>query len=179
MQTPRFNLRRVGTVFVSTVAAAGLLTAFHYRGGTPEERLNRAVDEITTRLDLTEDQQDKLEEVKNEILKVREKNKGERLRIIKEMKSLVLSDRLDPMKFRRLVERKQRLINREMRSVFSTIQEFHASLTDEQKAQIVNRLEEIEQQLRGGEEGTGEVEEDIDNVDDVRHEHDDDNDDFR
>lgn len=179
MQTPKFRFRRLSTLFISAFAAVGLLSGCHHEGRNPEERLNRAMEEITTRLDLTDTQQNKLAEVKDEILKVREKNKGERLKIINELKSMVLSDQLDSMKAKRVFMRKQRLMRKEFDPVFDKIKEFHATLTDEQKEKIVNRLEELENQLRGTEGDVDDVDEDIERVDDDDTDDIDDDDDFR
>ncbi len=165
MQT--FHLRRFSTAFISAFAAIGLLSGFHHGGKKCEERLNRATEEITTRLNLDETQQSKLEEVKQEILKVREESKSERLRIVKELKSMIQSDRLDPVKAKRIFMRKQMLAQKNFDRLFRKIQEFHATLTDEQKALIADKLTKLENRIRGSDDEIGNVEEDIEEIEDV------------
>ncbi len=108
---------------------------------SPEERAGWITDRIAYKLDLTDEQQEKLQAVKNEILKNREAMHQDRLQHLQQVKALVTADTLDTIAIKELIQAKVNRVKSLSDPVLEKLVAFHASLTPEQKQQIADFLE--------------------------------------
>jgi len=127
-------------VAVVTLAATILGFTGCSRHQSPEERLAHKFDHIAYHLDLTEQQQGKLNEVKNEILRVRSAMRDEHQAMLNEVITQVGSDRISPATVSSLLDQHYALMKQAAPQVIAKVSELHATLTPEQKAKAVERL---------------------------------------
>ncbi len=127
-------------VAVITLAATILGFAGCNRHRSPEERIAHKLDHIGYALDLTEQQQGKLNEVKNEILQVRSAMGDEHQALLNEVITQVGSDRISQATVLSLLDQHYALMKQAAPQVIAKVSELHATLTPEQKAKAVERL---------------------------------------
>lgn len=127
-------------VAVITLAATILGFAGCNRYRSPEERIAHKLDQISYHLDLTEQQQGKLDEVKNEILRVRSAMRDEHRALLNEVITQVGSDRIDQATVLGLFDQHHERMRQAAPQVIAKVSELHATLTPEQKAKAVERL---------------------------------------
>ncbi len=127
-------------VAVITLAATILGFTGCSRHRSPEERIAHKLDHIGYYLDLTEQQQGKLNEVKNEILQVRSAMRDERQAMLNEVITQVESDRISQATVLSLLDQHYALMKQTAPQVIAKVSELHATLTPEQKAKAVERL---------------------------------------
>lgn len=127
------------------------LAAAGCRHGTPEHRAEFVVSKMARVLGLSPEQKAKLEDLKAAILSVRTEGEGDRKQAIAEIRSAILSDRLDAGRAKAAIEKHQDLRRKRMESefeaVFPKLAEFHASLTIEQKNKAVAWIDELVQRF--------------------------------
>ena len=110
------------------------------RHQSPEERIARNVDYVAYFLDLTEQQQGKLNKVKNEILQVRSVMRDEHQAMLNEVITQVESGRINQESVLDLLDQHYALMRQAAPQVIAKVSELHATLTPEQKAEAVERL---------------------------------------
>lgn len=133
---------------VGITILVGLLgTSACFRHHTPAERADWVTGKIAKHLDLTEQQRAKLDAVKQEMLAARAKVGKERQALIDDAVAQIQEDRLDQAKVLELLERKQALQRQVASQVVPKLEEFHASLTPEQKAKAVEHLRHLQERL--------------------------------
>ena len=125
---------------VITLAATILGFAGCNRHRSPEERIAHKLDHIGYHLDLTEQQQGKLNEVKNEILQVRSAMRDDHQAMLNEVITQVGSDRISQATVLGLLDQHYALMKQAAPQVIAKVSELHATLTPEQKAKAVERL---------------------------------------
>ena len=103
-------LKSIRTLLFSSV----LLLSLAACDRTPEERAERVVDKITSKLDLNEEQVGKLNVIKNQILKYREEHKDKKAEHEKVMTEMVLSTELDQEKIKIMLEEKTIDLNKKV-----------------------------------------------------------------
>ena len=127
---------------VTVAALATTLLGFagcnRYR--SPEERITHKMEHIGHHLDLTEQQQGKLDEIKDEILRARSAIHNDHQALFNEVIAQVGSDQLDETATLGLLDRHHALIKQEAPQVIAKVSEFHATLTPEQKSKAVEHL---------------------------------------
>ncbi len=110
------------------------------RHQSPEERIARNLDYVGYFLDLTEQQRGKLNEVKNEILQARRAMRDERQAMLNEVITQVESDRINQASVLDLLDQHYALMRQAAPHVITKVNELHATLTSEQKAEAVEHL---------------------------------------
>ena len=135
---------RKSQVFMAVAAITLSVTILGMTGcnrhRSPEERIARNLDYVGYFLDLTEQQQEKLNEVKNEILEARRAMRGERQAMLNEVITQVESDRINQASVLDLLDQHNALMRQAAPQVIAKVSELHATLTSEQKAEAVERL---------------------------------------
>jgi hypothetical protein len=124
-------------LITKSLGALLLLGIFVACKKTPEQKANYAVKKISRTLDLTDDQLEKLNALKDEVLAASKRQLTERESMFNEVKGLIVSDRLPEGEVKGLMVRKNQIRLEEFPSVFPKLQAFHASLSAEQKEEIV------------------------------------------
>ena len=127
-------------IAVITLAATVLGFTGCHRFRSPEERIAHKLDHVGYDLDLTDQQQGKLNEVKNEIFRVRRAMGDERQAMLNEVMTQVGSDRIDQTTLLGLLDQYYALLRQAAPQVLAKVSELHATLTPEQKAKAVERL---------------------------------------
>lgn len=139
-----FNRKLFATAFISVFAAASLSAASCHEGGMDTEaRANEIVTKITDKLNLNETQRGKLEVLKDTILEAKSRHKAEKEAVAKEVKTMILSDKLDAVRAKEIMERRQEIVRQEFGPIFEKLVAFHETLTLEQKKEIVNYIEKL------------------------------------
>lgn len=142
------------------VVAALLLLGIGAINGCRHERHPGAelmVDYLAETLDLNEAQREQIESIKSELL---EKGKGMRARHFAsagEFKSLLAADELDQERVRQMVAEHRAQMDGLADLAITRLAEFHRTLSAEQKAKLIEKLERFRKwhgsRLAGGREG--------------------------
>lgn len=143
---------KIGLSVTSLMLIVGTLSLVSCsRHLNPEERADWVTKRIAKHLDLNQEQATKLEAVKQEVLAARSKLSREQQTLFDDVVAQIQADRLDQAKVIQLFERRQELQRQLAPQVVAKIAEFHASLTQEQKAKAVERLRHLRE--RTGHQG--------------------------
>ena len=127
------------------VAVSGLLAAVACnRHASPEKRAEWITSKVSSELSLTSEQRLKLDVVKDGMLALRKEHEADRAQHVKEVKELILSEKLEKTKVKALVSQRQKSLDEGVDSLFSQVAAFPASLTPEQKAKAVSLLEKFQ-----------------------------------
>jgi Spy/CpxP family protein refolding chaperone len=114
---------------------------------TAEERLNRMVDRIAQRLDLTADQKTNLMQIKDNFVHNMRAQKNDREQVIEDLIGIVKSDTLDTNKLDE-IGKKVTELNREVgKPLMGSLIEFHKTLSPAQKEKIADWLKDIEKRM--------------------------------
>jgi len=114
----------------------------HYKGMS-EKQINKIAESISSKLDLTEEQNKKLTQIKNEIIEKkkdlqppnREEFKNKLAELVKKEK--ITADELD-----NVFEEKHSLHREHQKFFMQKLAEFHSILTPEQKEKLANHVKE-------------------------------------
>ena len=112
----------------------------HFHGHHNPDRI---VERISDRLDLTTDQQQKLDAVKNAFLQSRKDMRQEREDVINQVIEEIRKPEIDQARVMELIEKRKSRVDSIARQVLGPIIEFHKSLDDAQREKVINRLESI------------------------------------
>jgi Spy/CpxP family protein refolding chaperone len=132
--------RKVFTIVAAGVVVIGLLSwgvGYAYRHRSPEHR----VAWIAKRLNLDEQQAEKLKAIHKTIQHAREEFHKDRADLFDEIAAQVKSERLDETKVLQLFEQRHAVMQQVAPQVIAKVAELHASLTAEQKAEVIEHLE--------------------------------------
>ncbi len=127
------------TVLLLGLLVFNLLTGFHK---TREERANRAIDEISTRLDLTENQISQLTLINDQFTKVRKELEKERQSYREEFVEMLASDEFNGDKLNALIKDMQRQVDDIVPQLLESVADLHRSLDPEQRKALVHEIEE-------------------------------------
>ena len=108
---------------------------------TPEQRAEKFVDKVSSKLDLTKEQESKLVLIKDKYFELRSKQNHSEKK--DKVEKLILSKTLDDKEVQYLYEAKQRRMNNYYKEIYPLLKDFHASLNDEQKQDVVNFMNKI------------------------------------
>ncbi len=129
----------IGTLVVSSIFVGGCI-AKRIICKTPEKRAESIVKKLTKKLDLTKEQVDKVNQIKDEILERTKKYKDEREAMHNELLDLMKSDKLDRAKLESFVNKYEARM-KELKPFFlDKIIEFHNILTPEQRNKIIEKV---------------------------------------
>jgi len=112
----------------------------HYGGRHNPERM---VERISDKLDLSDDQRQKLEAVKDVLIEGRRELHDEREKTIGQIIAEVQKPQMDPGRIMDLIDERKARFDTLAPRLVGPIVEFHKSLSDEQRGKIVNLLETI------------------------------------
>lgn len=110
----------------------------HHRGG------EMMFEYAAWKLDLSEEQQALLEDVRTEMKKIREQNHEQRQQGKAELIGLIEADTLDTSAAMNLFNKRQAIIATHAPQVLDKIAAFHATLTPEQKEIIIEKLNKMD-----------------------------------
>lgn len=132
-------------ILVSSLMLAGLggglaMAGCHHRH-SPEERAEWVTKKVTRELSLTAPQQEKLEAVKKEFLAARAGFDKRRSQAFDTLIAQVKSKKVDPAVLQGIVDAHHQAMEEASPRIIALLSEFHASLTDEQKAKVAEKLE--------------------------------------
>lgn len=110
---------------------------------TAEQKADYITGKIISKLDLDSDQSNKLQELKTQLLEVRRDRTSDKEQMFDDIKSLLLSEKIEATDVKNLIERKEKIVAEEFSGVFVKFQAFHASLNQSQKNNAVKFLEKF------------------------------------
>ena len=119
------------------VAGAGYR---HFHGHHNPEHM---VERISDKLDLNDEQKQKLEAVKDALLKGRQDLLQERAEVMDQLIEEIRKPEIDQAQVLTLIEERKSAIDTMTSRVLEPMIEFHKSLNDTQREKIINRLESI------------------------------------
>ena len=110
---------------------------------TPQQKADYVVKKVSSRLDLNEAQELKLEKIKVKALAIHARNKSTKEEMFGKVKGMILSDKLDEGEVKDLMSQRRQLIDEVVPEVLPDIIDFHASLNAEQKKDVVKFMDKI------------------------------------
>lgn len=110
----------------------------HHKGG------EMMFEYIAWKLDLSDEQQALLDDVRQEMKMIREQHREQRAQDKDTVIALINADTLDTATAMTLLQKKQAMIAANAPSVLEKLAAFHATLTPEQKATIIEKLNKME-----------------------------------
>jgi Spy/CpxP family protein refolding chaperone len=100
-----------------------------------------AVDYVTEVLDLTEAQQQQLNQIKDELMAKREQMRATKDKYHDEAVAQLLSEEIDQARVKEIIAEHRAQMDEMIDLVVVRFAEFHSTLTPEQKTKLVNKLE--------------------------------------
>ena len=110
--------------------------------GTPEERSERIVQKVTEELALTETQQTRLSDVKNEFLDMRKTMRSNREQTQTDIQAMLKQPTLDRNKANSIVNQHIETIHSRSPAIIDAIGNFYDSLDDAQRAELREFIED-------------------------------------
>ena len=107
----------------------------HHRG------VEFAVDYVTEVLDLTEAQEEQLNQIKDELMAKREQMHAKKAEHHDEIVALLLSEEIDQKKVNAIITEHRAQMDEMIDLMVERFVEFHGTLTPEQKTKLVKKLE--------------------------------------
>ena len=110
--------------------------------GTPEERGDRIVQKVSEELELTETQQTRLTEVKNEFIELRKTMRSNREQTKTDLQAMLKQPTLDRTKANSIVNQHIETIHSRSPVIIDAIGNFYDSLDDTQRAELREFIED-------------------------------------
>lgn len=133
-----FRLAGIAT-FIGIVAFT--LSACGHHRHDPEDKAEWIAKKITRKLDLDELQQQKLKAVTDEFVAHHKAHRSQKREHMDKLLSEIRKPELDKSVLNQVVNEHQARINEMAPSIIDKLAEFHASLNDEQKEKLAEKLE--------------------------------------
>jgi len=111
-------------------------------------RGHNRVDWIAKRLNLNDQQKVKLEAIHEAMRQARQEFRDERAGLLDEVTAQIKSDQLDQAKVLQLVEQRLTRMNQAAPQIIAKVAELHATLTPEQKAEVIERLDHMKGRMQ-------------------------------
>lgn len=108
---------------------------------TPEEKAEHMVKLASHKLDLNSEQEEKLVQFTNTLMEVRSRRQKDKTSFKISIKSLISSEKLDEKEIKKLISKKEEIIEQEFPGLFSSLQTFHSSLSADQKQKIIELID--------------------------------------
>lgn len=129
--------------FVLLIGSLTLGGCFH---GKPHHKHGDMMFEyVAWKLDLTEQQQVLLDDIRNEMKEIRKEHKAQRQQDKATIIGLIQADTLDTTAALSMLQQKQAIMNQYAPQVLQKVAALHATLTPEQKQTIIERINEMGQ----------------------------------
>ena len=130
------------TIIYLTGAALLTTSIVACNRGTPEERGERIVQKVTKKLELTDTQQTRLSEVKNEFLEMRKTMQSNREQTQTDIQAMLKQPTLDRNKANSIVNQHIETIHSRSPVIIDAIGNFYDSLDDAQRAELREFIED-------------------------------------
>ena len=138
-------MRTLMIITILTLVGLGttLFVGCHHRGGP--KGADFMVDYMTEVLDLSEDQEDRAEAFKNEILAKTKEMHADKKQMHAEIKAQLSSEAIDTERVKTMMVEHRKEMEVVMNLAVDRIAEFHATLSPEQRAKLIKKLEKWEE----------------------------------
>lgn len=137
--------RKLFVVVIGVVMAIGFLSwgAYAHRSHG-----HHRMDWIAKRLKLDDQQKVKLEAVHEAMRQARQEFRDERVGLLDEVTAQIKSDQLDQAKVLQLFEQRLVRMNQAAPQIIAKVAELHATLTPEQKAEVIEHLDHMKERMQ-------------------------------
>lgn len=125
-----------GLIFIFTFGA--ILTSCQK---TPQEKAQHMVKLASHKLDLNSEQEEKLVQFKNTVMEVRQRRLKDKNTFRNKIKEIISKDKLNKEDIKNLINKKEKIIEEEFPILFSSLQNFHSSLSLDQKQRIIELID--------------------------------------
>ncbi|MDD5168598.1 MAG: Spy/CpxP family protein refolding chaperone [Syntrophales bacterium] len=122
----------------------GLMCLGGCRHPSPEKMADRAIDDLTAKLELNAAQQQQLQSVKAELLGKLAEMKKARQSMHEEVLTELQKDVLDQEKLRKMINTRKIEMDNVSNIVISRLAQFHSTLSPEQKKKLVEYIKDKE-----------------------------------
>jgi periplasmic protein CpxP/Spy len=133
--------RRILMALAAVGLATGVAACGHHRHD-PQQQAERIMEKVSEELDLTQEQQAKLEAVKDEFISAGKEMRKERKQAREEAMSLLEQPKLDRAKAQDLVNQRLDAIRAHSPQVINALGDFYDSLTPEQQKELRERIQD-------------------------------------
>ncbi len=134
-------------MIIAGIAAIGIFSGGcarqRFACKSPEKRAEFIVKKLTNNLDLTKEQVEKLNKIKDEILARTKDFKNERKASYNEALALIKSEKLDKSSLTSLIGKREQKWNELKPFLVEKFIEFHGMLTPEQKNKLAEKMEKF------------------------------------
>lgn len=141
------TLRNISIIALAGTLLLGLTGCFKH---SPEEKAEWITDRVASKLELDETQKGKLVALKDEIMKARKDLQADRESSFDEVRTMVKSDVMNKDSIKALFDQKHQKMEQHADPVLDKLIDFHASLTVEQKQQIVEFMDKHQERGHRG-----------------------------
>ena len=129
-----------GVVLISALGFVGTLRGKESR----EERKERAIEWVSSELDLTKEQRSKLVHISDELSNLENEMKKDRNELKNELKeeffNSIASDELDQVKILEWIKEKEKQVDEFAPVIIAELADFHKSLNPEQRKKLADEL---------------------------------------
>ncbi len=116
---------------------------------TMQERAGYIAKKIGSKLDLNDSQQQKLNAMRDEVVKKLEANEKEMVQLSRDFEGLVRADKMDPKKLKELKDRRTAVQTDVETVMMDKLVEFHGILTAEQRTKAADLLKKFRERRFG------------------------------
>ncbi len=124
-------------VIVLSLGLVGLFLGFHKPN---KDRADRMFDELSSKLDLTENQRAELKLIVDDFRKVKEDVNIERQKHREDFINILAAESFDPVDIQELVEKGQQNVDEYASRLVENVGELHESLNLEQRIKLVDEI---------------------------------------
>ncbi len=135
---------RKTTALVAVLVAGGLLTSCNR---SPEEKIEKFSDKISSYLDFTENQDRILKEIASEAKKDYAAEREFRETIASEMEALLMAENLDTSRVKQIIEERSTRMNQKVDKYLTKVAALHKTLTPEQKKEILEKFKKLQKHM--------------------------------
>ncbi len=122
---------------------AVLMTGCHRHHHDPEERADWLVHKVSKKLDLSDEQKLKLVAVRTELMQHYDKHRQDKSQMMDVLLSEVKKPQMDENVLMEMVNQHKTRVDEVAPAVISKLIDFHRSLNDEQKQELVQKLQKV------------------------------------
>lgn len=140
-------MKRIFTLTLMSLTLICLSVSCKHKN--PEQKAQKITKRIGKKLELTPEQKEKLEKVKNKMLAVLNQKKSTKEDFNKDVKKLLIQSKMSEGEIKSLLDKRRNSIDQALPEVLPEIIDFHAALNDEQKEKLVFFVEKFSRKKRG------------------------------
>jgi Spy/CpxP family protein refolding chaperone len=121
----------------------------HRHCGSPEKNAERIVKKISRELDLNDQQKQKLDNIKDDILVKRNEFKGTREQIFNQILNQVESNKVDQEALKNMLESNEAKMKDMHGFLIEKFAEFHSILTPDQRTKLADKMKTMHDRIHG------------------------------